>query len=102
MDDHPNTNSERASQGAPRVYRKGDGSFAVAHDEDGVTWIGRLVILPDARSACARIALDRFEDRLWAVRSALKASIARGDMSVEDAFALYDARVASALGRRFA
>jgi hypothetical protein len=82
-----------AGQGAPRVYQRRDGGWVVAHDEDGVTFIGKLTIVPD------RTALDRYEDALsnarnaleYAVRGAVGGTIASASHeALEDAFAAYD------------
>jgi hypothetical protein len=93
MDDTKSTHSASAGQGAPRVYQRRDGGFVVAHDEDGVTHVNKLTIVPH------RTALDRFEDTLssarnaldHAVRSAAGGAIASAShTAIEDAFAAYD------------
>ena len=63
MDEGKSTHRLSAVQGAPRVYQRRDGRCVVAHDEDGVTWVGKLTIVPH------RTALDRFEDALSSARN---------------------------------
>ena len=93
MDDSESTHCLSVGQGAPRVYQRRDGGWVVAHDEDGVTFIGKLTIVPD------RTALDRYEDALsnardaleHAVRSAVGGAVASAShTALEDAFAAYD------------
>jgi lipoate-protein ligase A len=102
MDDRESTHRLSARQAASKVFRRRDGGWAVAHDEDGVTFIGRLVIVPD------RTALDEFENAIQFARDQLKAAM-RVVASVEPdarpvnyeilegAFAEYDFRMARAL-----
>lgn len=56
-------------QGAPRVFQKRDGGWVVAHEEDGVTFIGQLTLVP----RCT--AFDRFEDALQSARDELEATV---------------------------
>jgi hypothetical protein len=89
MDGRESTHRSSAEQGTPRVYQRRDGGFVVAHDEDGVTFIGTLVVVPD------RTALDHFEDALSSARQMLPHGVAVG--VADDAFALFDIRVDAAL-----
>ena len=47
MDSPENTSHNATEQGAPRVFQRCDGGWAVVHDEDGVTWLGKLTVVPD-------------------------------------------------------
>ena len=93
MEDGKSTYRLPAKQGGPRVYQRRDGRFVVARDQDGVTWIGNLTLVP------RRGPLDRYDDALsnarnaleYAVRSAVGGAIASAShKALEDAFAAYD------------
>jgi hypothetical protein len=100
MDDSESIHRLSAGQGAPRVYQRRDGGYVVAHDEDGVTFIGKLTLVP------RKTDLDRFEDALSSARDALEYAV-RGAVggviasasheALEDAFARYDYEVFHAL-----
>jgi hypothetical protein len=89
MDEGNFTHHLSAEQGAPRVYQRRDGGWVVAHDEDGVTFVGKLTLVPD------RTALDRYEDALQDARKMLQDGVAAG--VADDAFALFDFRIFHAL-----
>ena len=97
MDDAKPTHSVSAGQGGPRVYQRRDGRYVVAHDEDGVTFIGKLTLVP------RKTDLDRYEDALSSARAALEHAVrsalehaVRGALTsashkaLEDAFGVYD------------
>ena len=69
MDEIESTHHLSAGQGAPRVFQTRDGGWVVAYDEDGVTRIGKLIVVPD------RTELDRFKDALQRARDELEAAI---------------------------
>lgn len=69
MDTGESTHRLSARQGAPQVYQRRDSAWVVAHDEDGVTFIGKLTLVP------RRTAFDRFEDALQSVRDELEATV---------------------------
>jgi hypothetical protein len=93
MDNDESAHRNGIGQGSPRVYQRRDG-FVVAHDEDGVTYVNKLTIVP------RRSALDRYEDALSSSRNALEhavrgaiasASLASAShKALEDAFAAHD------------
>jgi hypothetical protein len=89
MDDRGSIHRLSAEQGAPRVYQRRDGGWVVAHHDDGVTFIGKLTVVPD------RTNLDRFEDEFQRARKMLQEGIAAG--VADDAFALFDFRIFHAL-----
>jgi hypothetical protein len=69
MDDIESTYRLSPEQGAPRVYQRRDGGCVVAHDEDGVTFVGKLTIVP------RKTDLDRFEDALQSARNDLEGAV---------------------------
>ncbi len=85
MDEVISTHRLSALQGPPRVYQRRDGRYVVAHDEDGVTWVGNLTIVP------RRTDLDRFEETRSSARKMLQDGVAAG--VADDAFALFDYRI---------
>jgi hypothetical protein len=93
MDEVVSTYRLSAKQGGPRVYQRREGCYVVAHDEDGLTHVNKLTLVP------RKTDLDRFEDALssardaleYAVRSAVGSVIASASHeALEDAFARYD------------
>ena len=78
-----------AGQDARKIYRKSDGTFAVAVETaPNVIEFGRLVLVPD------RTALDVYEDALWRARKALKTGLGAGD--VDEALAIFEAALDAA------
>jgi hypothetical protein len=69
MDESESTHRLNAGQGAPRVFQRRDGGWMVAYDEDGVTRIGRLILVPD------RTELGRFKDALQRARDELEGAV---------------------------
>jgi hypothetical protein len=101
MDDGVLTQRNGAVQGALKVFRRPDGSWMVAYDEDGVTRIGKLTVVPN------RTDLDRFETALHDARNTLRVatlaiaaeglSVAAAHEEIETAFARYDFEIFYAL-----
>jgi hypothetical protein len=89
MDGLESTHRMSTVQGSPRVYQRRDGRFVVAHDEDGVTFIGKLTLVP------RKTDLNRFEDTLSSARKMLEEGITAG--VADDALALFDFRIFHAL-----
>jgi hypothetical protein len=89
MEDGESTPRLSAMQSAPLVLQRRDGSWVVAYNDDGVTRIGKLTVVPD------RTDLDRFEDEFWRARKMLQDGVAAG--LVDDALALFDFRMSAAL-----
>jgi hypothetical protein len=69
MDESESNHRLSAGQGAPRVFQRRDGGWVLAYDEDGVTRIGRLIVVPD------RTELDRFKDALQRARDELEGAV---------------------------
>jgi hypothetical protein len=69
VDEVKSTCPLNTGQGALRVYQRRDGRYVVVHDEDGVTWVGNLTIVP------RRTEFDRFEDALQSARDELEATV---------------------------
>jgi hypothetical protein len=88
------TQRNGAVQGAVKVFRRRDGSWVVAFDEDGVTRIGKLTVVPDrAELDRCEAALQDARDTLGAAMLAIAAerlSVAEAHEEIEFAFARYD------------
>jgi hypothetical protein len=78
-----------AGQDARKIYRKSNGTFAVAVEiAPNVIEFGRLVLVPD------RTALDVYEDALRRARKALKTGLGASD--VDAALAIFEAALDAA------
>jgi hypothetical protein len=91
VDKVESTNRSSAGQGAPRVLRRRDGSWAAAFEENGVVRIGKLVVV------CEQTALDEFGHRLESALAVLKRAIAPQDFTELEPFARCNCEVAQAL-----